>query len=110
MFHSPVHALDGTRRDDRPERRGQMVPAVERRPDCDEERTLVCVDCGHAITTDAARTERLGAHAHTFPNPDGLRFCIGCFTEAPGVRVVGEESGYFTWFPGFAWTVAVCAG
>lgn len=106
MFQPAIHALD---RGARPERQGALVPVVEREPSAREPGALVCAACGHPITTAAARTERFGAHVHVFSNPDGLRFEIGCFLDAPGVQLVGDETIAFTWFPSFAWTVALCA-
>ncbi len=49
-----------------------------------------------------------GAHEHEFTNPSGLRFTIRCFRDAPGAIGVGEISPVWTWFPGFAWQVAIC--
>ena len=51
-----------------------------------------------------------GSHTHTFINPAGVIHKIACFAAAPGVRALGEASDYWTWFPGFAWQVAVCGG
>jgi hypothetical protein len=72
-------------------------------------RWVRCAACGHAIADEAARIERDGAHVHAFVNPAGIAFTIGCFREAPGCRAEGEESTVWSWFPGFAWTVALCA-
>ena len=49
-----------------------------------------------------------GAHAHTFTNPHGLRFHIGCFATATGCIAAGEPTTYFSWFPGYAWQVENC--
>lgn len=49
-----------------------------------------------------------GAHSHSFINPAGMIFRVGCFGAAPGALPVGEESDHFTWFVGFAWRAAVC--
>ncbi|MCU0693499.1 MAG: cereblon family protein [Polyangiaceae bacterium] len=69
---------------------------------------LVCVACRHAITSRDARVEVAGAHRHTFANPNGIVYCIGCFSRAPGCLSVGRLSTEFPWFAGFAWQVAVC--
>lgn len=106
MFQARIHALD---RGARPERAGALVPVIERDARAGEPGALVCAACGAPVTTAAARAERFGAHVHVFSNPDGLRFEIGCFSAAPGVRLIGEEILAFTWFPSFAWTVALCA-
>jgi len=74
-----------------------------------EERRISCAECGHGITRDDARIAIGGAHVHTFKNPSAIDYTIGCFGDAPGCRGVGERSTVWTWFPGHAWQVAVCA-
>jgi hypothetical protein len=69
-----------------------------------------CRACGHAVTTRRARIEVGGAHEHDFMNPAGMAFRIGCFSDAPGCRGVGEESTEWAWFPGHAWRIALCGG
>ena len=49
-----------------------------------------------------------GSHTHTFFNPAGIVFELGCFQGAPGCLVVGEPSFEFTWFPGHTWRIALC--
>jgi hypothetical protein len=49
-----------------------------------------------------------GTHAHTFTNPHGIRFHIGCFADAPGCVASGEPTTYWSWFPGYAWQVENC--
>jgi hypothetical protein len=70
---------------------------------------LACAYCRRPITTAAACIEVGGSHAHTLANPDGVRFRIGCFADASGLRAVGAKSLYFTWFAGFSWQVELCA-
>jgi len=75
----------------------------------EEDRPLCCSACRHPITTVAESIVVDGAHCHTCRNPAGLEFVIGCFGRAEGCRVVGPASEAFTWFPGFAWSLALCA-
>jgi hypothetical protein len=87
----------------------QGAPAgdpVERR--LEAEGWIVCARCGGFVTESRARSSVNGAHEHTFINPAGVIFRVGCFSEAPGVRPAGEESSHWTWFAGFAWQVALC--
>jgi peptide methionine sulfoxide reductase MsrB len=70
--------------------------------------TLRCAACEHRITEHAYRIERGGAHEHTFVNPAGHAFRIGCFVAAPGCAHVGAPSEAFSWFPGWRWQIAVC--
>jgi hypothetical protein len=88
------------------------VREPERRdaPDDDDGRILVCAACLQAVTTTSARIEMSGGHAHTFSNPHGIVFHIGCFAVAPGCGVASESSTLHTWFPGYAWQIAVCRG
>ncbi len=50
------------------------------------------------------------SHNHTFFNPAGIVFEIGCFSKAPGCGIVGEASSEFSWFAGTKWTTAICSG
>lgn len=85
------------------------APVQDEEPDRGEGGTrIVCRMCLHTITWNKARMEVNGKHQHTFFNPQGLVFDLGCFSIAPGCTCLGAPSLEFTWFPGFAWSVAVC--
>ena len=71
---------------------------------------LVCRTCRTGITTTRDRISVSGSHAHTFFNPYGLVFHIGCFGQAPGCGLAGSRETTFSWFPGHAWQVALCRG
>jgi hypothetical protein len=85
-----------------PERRGEL--------DAAEDRWLRCTACGQAVVREKARIDVGGKHVHTFVNPAGHEYTIRCFGEAPGSAGAGEESTFWSWFPGFAWRMALCAG
>lgn len=88
-------------------------PLVEERADDEsreEENYLLCAVCRRAITRVEARTAMNGKHAHVFFNPQGIVFEIGCFSSAFGCAHVGQATLEFTWFPGYAWRIAICAG
>ncbi len=70
---------------------------------------LLCADCGHRITTESARIDKLGRHSHTFTNPHRVTYRIGCFREAAGCSYAGAPTLEFTWFPGYAWRLALCS-
>ena len=70
--------------------------------------TLRCAVCDHRITDRTYRSVMGGAHEHTFVNPGGFTFRIGCFVAAPGCTHVGETSDAFSWFPGWKWQIAIC--
>lgn len=71
---------------------------------------LVCASCLQAVTTRSAQIEMSGSHAHTFANPHGIVFHIGCYAVAPGCGTASEPSTLHSWFPGYAWQIAVCHG
>ena len=71
-------------------------------------RRILCRECLHPVTREQDRTEVHGAHQHTFANPSGMVFTIGCFQFADGCGAAGSPSEEFTWFSGFSWRVAVC--
>ena len=73
-----------------------------------DDESLRCAICGHRITDRAYRTEMSGAHEHTFVNPAGFTFRIGCFVAAPGCKYAGATSEAFSWFPGWRWQIALC--
>ena len=77
--------------------------------DADKGRALLCVRCGLPITTRDQRIEMNGMHEHTFVNPHGVIYRIGCFSSAPGCAVLPEEYKEFTWIDGYAWAHAMCA-
>lgn len=73
-------------------------------------RRFVCASCGLFITQEDFATHRNGAYRHTFCNPHGLVFEVLLFSRAPGCLILGPSTHDFTWFPGYAWSVACCDG
>jgi hypothetical protein len=69
---------------------------------------ICCRACGRVVTGKDQKIQVSGSHAHTFFNPAGIVFALGCFHQAPGCLVVGGPSVVFTWFPGHIWRVALC--
>jgi hypothetical protein len=69
---------------------------------------VLCAACGAAITSRTERTVRDDSFEHVFTNPGGYVYRIGCFRRAPGCLERGEPTDFFTWFPGYAWSFAVC--
>jgi hypothetical protein len=98
------------RPDPRPEREGgDSLAAPHDKPSVSSGDGIVCRQCLHGITSTAARMVVNGAHAHTFANPEGIVFEIGCYRHAWGCVHVGPASPQFTWFAGYVWRIAVCA-
>lgn len=69
-----------------------------------------CAQCGRLVTRAAWRLSMNGAHEHVVFNPAGIVFRVACFKEAPGAIAIGAASGEFTWFKGWDWRMAACAG
>lgn len=73
-----------------------------------QEQRLVCARCRHAITREDERIAVHGGHEHTRTNPHNLTFHIGCFRRADGCKTFGPASLEYTWFAGYAWSIALC--
>jgi len=86
----------------------QETAADEALDAADPEAVILCRRCGHLITRPRNRIIKDGNHRHTFANPSGLVFEIGCFSHAEGCGPSGEPSAEFTWFRGFQWRLALC--
>ncbi|HVV81964.1 MAG TPA: cereblon family protein [Kofleriaceae bacterium] len=86
------------------------TPTDAREDDAGGGHELVCATSERTITHDDHRIEVGGAHEHTFVNPGGDVHHLGCFRAATGLRHVGAPEAAFSWFPGFDWQLAFCAG
>lgn len=51
-----------------------------------------------------------GEHEHVCVNPHGIAFHIGCYASAPGCVPYGRTESFWSWFPGYRWQIALCAG
>jgi hypothetical protein len=76
--------------------------------DRDNEKYIFCRQCYQVITSEMERIDVQGCHKHTFANPHGLVFEIGCFRLAPGCIYSGKPVADFTWFSGYKWQLAAC--
>lgn len=99
-------------RREEPEREGdawleEIIDGEE--PERDEEQNLYCFICGQVITQSVQRIRVDGAHKHTFTNPGGYRFEIGCFRAADGCEQVGDFTEFYSWFDGYNWSYAMCS-
>ena len=105
----PIRLLRAQRPGDPAAYRDAEHDTRERNDDGDDSgRRLVCASCGHLITHPRERIEVAGAHRHTFANPHGFVYHIGCFAAAAGCVAIGPPSMEFPWFPGHAWQIAIC--
>jgi hypothetical protein len=84
-------------------------PAADEALDAaDPEAVILCRRCGHLITRPSDRIIKDGSYRHTFANPSGIVFEIGCFSHAEGCGPSGEPTDEFTWFRGYRWRLALC--
>jgi hypothetical protein len=74
-----------------------------------KEQRLFCAACRNPVTHQDERIPVQGAHEHRCTNPHGVTYHIGCFREAAGCAAIGEATTEYTWFPGYAWRIALCA-
>lgn len=74
-----------------------------------KEKRLFCAACRHLVTHQDERIPVQGGHEHRFTNPHGITYHIGCFREAAGCSVIGAATMEYSWFPGYAWRIALCA-
>ena len=74
----------------------------------DTENKIRCKACRQVITHRKEMISVNGAHRHSFANPTGLVFEIGCFGSAWGCSHVGPTTNEFTWFKGYFWKIAIC--
>ncbi|MCP3899517.1 MAG: hypothetical protein GY707_07385 [Desulfobacteraceae bacterium] len=74
----------------------------------DNEKNIFCYNCSSIITNQSFQISKNDSHKHTFPNPHGIVFEIGCFKEAFGCSVSPESSNEFSWFSGYNWSIATC--
>jgi hypothetical protein len=73
-----------------------------------DEEYILCRQCHWVITSPTERIEVQGSHQHTFANPAGIIYQIGCFRSANGCGHVGSAKEEWSWFKGFSWRIAVC--
>jgi filamentous hemagglutinin family protein len=74
-----------------------------------KESYIICRNCGNIITSLESMISVNGQHQHTFINPSGIVFTIGCFSKAEGCITAGEPMSDFTWFNSYSWNHALCA-
>ena len=74
----------------------------------EEEKSIRCRDCGNPVTHPSERISKNGVHVHTFANPSGILYEIGCFRSVIGCGYVGPATDEFSWFKGYRWKIAYC--
>jgi hypothetical protein len=88
---------------------GQTTTATEEKRVTEEPPVIACARCREPITTEAEWMEVAGSRQHTFANPHGFCYRIGCFVAARALTPFGEWSGEWSWFPPCQWQIQQCA-
>jgi len=70
---------------------------------------ILCRECLQVITDPCQKIMVHGSHMHTFANPNGIVFDIGCYRSAIGCGYVGQPTLEFSWFKGYMWRISVCS-
>jgi hypothetical protein len=73
-----------------------------------EDEIIICASCNNHITDLACQIIVNKSFYHTFANPHGCVFEIGCFSDAIGCMASSIASMEFSWFFGFSWKIGVC--
>ena len=84
------------------------VEEAAQRADADSKRRLCCHRCRHVITDAGQGMVFAGNRVHTRTNPAGITYDFACYRQAPGCAVDGPPTREHSWFPGYAWQVALC--
>lgn len=101
IVKSPLEKLDKSNQPD--------VSNEDKHSDPNAEKYIFCRQCFQVITSETEKIDVQGGHKHTFANPHGLIFEIGCFKCATGCIYTGKPVSDFSWFKGFKWRLASCS-
>lgn len=72
------------------------------------DRPVLCRECRNLITFHHHKIEVDSSFRHTFFNPAGIVYEIGCFKEAKGCYIQGRGETEFSWFGNAVWKYAHC--
>jgi len=92
-----------------PENFNIIKPEVSLEDETKKEQHIICKFCKNIITQPETVIEIDGMHMHTFKNPSGIVYRIGCFASAKGCKNFGDPTDEHTWFPGFSWNFSICS-
>lgn len=87
----------------------QIKIKAEKKPVLKENNLILCRNCGNTITSIENMITVNDRHKHTFINPAGYTYQIGCFSAADGCIVYGDPTPEHSWFNGFSWNYAICS-
>lgn len=78
-------------------------------PDLAHADRIACAVCEMEVTRASLRIAVGGHHRHTFPTAKGVDQEFGCFSLAPGCRVIGHFKLDFSGEDDGLWQTAFCA-
>ncbi|MCD4675516.1 MAG: hypothetical protein K8S18_05900 [Desulfobacula sp.] len=73
-----------------------------------EDEIILCAFCNNPVTDPSRQIIVNNSFHHTFANPHGYVFEIGCFSNAKGCVPGSIASSEFSWFIGYSWKIGVC--
>lgn len=88
---------------------GRPAAKVQRQKKDSADRAVFCKACGREITAAKQAISVHSSFRHTFFNPAGIVFELGCYRKAAGAMAVGNPSSEFSWFKGYLWSFALCS-
>ena len=74
-----------------------------------EEEIIICALCNNHVTDPSRQIIVNNSFHHTFANPYGHVFEIGCFKDAEGCNPASISSTEFPWFTGYSWKIGACS-
>ena len=77
-------------------------------PDEKDDPVIVCRNCNSIVTKPRFQVEIDNRFSHTFANPHGIVFEIGCFSKADGCVKASDTTDEFSWFNGYVWAIVLC--
>lgn len=113
MMHILMNALDKISLLDLKKAEGSQDSKIriktEKKFGLPEESLILCRNCGNTITFPEHIISVNGQHQHTFTNPAGITYEIGCFSSAEGCIMYGEPTAEHSWFKDFTWSFTICS-
>jgi len=74
-----------------------------------EDDIITCALCNNHITDSSLQIIVNDSFHHTFANPHGHVFEIGCFKDAKGCIASSISSSEFPWFISYSWKIGGCS-
>jgi len=73
-----------------------------------ENPVITCRNCLAPVTRPEYSIQINDGYSHTFANPQGHVYEIGCFFRADGCVKFSDTSDEFSWFKDYVWAVGLC--